>query len=558
MNSRKMWFCLLFSLLLLTNSGFSQIDRQYQPVIISGENASELWNTNVDNMYLMSFNATENSWNVIAFQVDEVDSSAEDEDKYFSGEPEGLAGIFDLDDELVFIAGDIGGDRADSTQWAENTDSIRYEITLVDTVDGSMGYVYVCFSELPLVIPEFQYDMAYDEATDQVSSLAYEAGFNQTGLLSDVRILPEISGNGEEIFDRVKVRLFGVLNILFPIPIPLAEDGLEADSAWAKVGPVRAIRNLKARFALRAGSLEEISDPFVQTSFFYPYSNNFSITFPIENVVDYVDILYARLSWDMNANASGMTFYSENNMQGITVDGSGDKEGISTESRAGDLEWSMVSGDPGTMVNVFYLPNLGSTQGIFYFDNTDDDTLTTGDYENSEEYTFDTGDSVAYGDNGYFVYDEDRIEVTELTLAYYNFFLPPSFTPEQASLLTEQLQQPLDYSIMQQKYTPPTSVAGAITNSPKDFKLNQNYPNPFNASTVISFNLPQTADVNLTIYDVTGRQIRELINENMGAGAQQAIWDGRNDFGDYAPSGIYVYQLKMNSLVQSKKMVFVK
>lgn len=560
MRSKGTWLYLLFCLILLTNIGFAQINRVYEPVIISGENTAALWNMEIENMYLMSYDEPGDSWSVIAFQVDEVDSGANDEDKYFSEEPEGLAGIFDLDDELVFMGGDLYGDRADSSHWAEGTDSIRFEIELLDPTDGSVGYVYVCFSETPLEIPDYHYNMVYDDATDQVSSLAYRAGFNETGLLGDVRISPDIGGSGDEIFDRVKVKLYGIVDLGFVfLPASVAENGLVADSAWAKVGAVRVIRNLKAKFVLGEGGFEETSDPFVQTSFFYPYSNNFAITFPIENVTDYVDIMYARLSWDMNAAASDMKFYSENNRQGITVDGAGDHENVNTESRVGDLEWTMISGTPGTMLNVFYLPNLGSTQGIFYFDNTDEDIYTTGDVGDSEEHTQDTGDGVAYGDNGYFVYDDDHIEVSELTLAYFNFFLPPSFTPEQASLLTEQLRQPLEYSISEQKYiAPPTTVAATLSNSPKGFKLNQNFPNPFNASTMISFSLPQDGQVSLIIYDVMGRQIRELANEKMQAGQQQFIWDGRNDVGDYASSGIYVYKLRMNSLVQSKKMAFVK
>jgi len=80
---------------------------------------------------------------------------------------------------------------------------------------------------------------------------------------------------------------------------------------------------------------------------------------------------------------------------------------------------------------------------------------------------------------------------------------------------------------------------------PVVFTLKQNYPNPFNPSTTISFNLPQPALTYLTIYDILGEEIMELVTENRQAGEYNIDWDGRNSQGDLVSTGIYVYTLRV-------------
>ncbi|MFQ5584846.1 MAG: tetratricopeptide repeat protein, partial [Calditrichia bacterium] len=79
--------------------------------------------------------------------------------------------------------------------------------------------------------------------------------------------------------------------------------------------------------------------------------------------------------------------------------------------------------------------------------------------------------------------------------------------------------------------------------NPNIFQLSQNYPNPFNPQTQIRFALPQQANVKLTIYDVSGRQVRTLVNENMPAGYHTAVWNGRNDNGAQVGTGVYFYHI---------------
>jgi photosystem II stability/assembly factor-like uncharacterized protein len=86
-----------------------------------------------------------------------------------------------------------------------------------------------------------------------------------------------------------------------------------------------------------------------------------------------------------------------------------------------------------------------------------------------------------------------------------------------------------------------------------NFKLSQNYPNPFNPLTKIEYQIPQLSFVTLKIYDVLGNEITTLVNEEKPAGSYEVEFDANK-----LPSGIYFYQLKTGSYVQSRKMVFLK
>lgn len=94
--------------------------------------------------------------------------------------------------------------------------------------------------------------------------------------------------------------------------------------------------------------------------------------------------------------------------------------------------------------------------------------------------------------------------------------------------------------------------------APDVFALDQNYPNPFNPNTKISFSLPRNATASLIIYNVQGQEIRNLLNESMGSGWHEIIWDGRNDEGRPVPSGIYFYTLMSEELHKTRRMQLVK
>ncbi len=89
-------------------------------------------------------------------------------------------------------------------------------------------------------------------------------------------------------------------------------------------------------------------------------------------------------------------------------------------------------------------------------------------------------------------------------------------------------------------------------------RLEQNFPNPFNPTTTLAFSIKDANNVNLTIYDVAGRRIRELVNERRERGAYKVVWDGRNDNGSTVSSGVYFYKLVAGSFTDTKKMTILK
>jgi hypothetical protein len=88
---------------------------------------------------------------------------------------------------------------------------------------------------------------------------------------------------------------------------------------------------------------------------------------------------------------------------------------------------------------------------------------------------------------------------------------------------------------------------------PKEFFVNPNYPNPFNPTTKIKFGLPKAAFVKLTVYDILGREVAILANEQLKAGEFEADWDASS-----FPSGVYFYKMEAGEFVKTSRMVLVK
>lgn len=93
---------------------------------------------------------------------------------------------------------------------------------------------------------------------------------------------------------------------------------------------------------------------------------------------------------------------------------------------------------------------------------------------------------------------------------------------------------------------------------PRGFELSQNHPNPFNASTLISYALPYSGEVTLAIYNILGQPVRVYREGWQTAGGHSIVWDGKNESGDLAGSGIYFYRLQAGELALVRKMMFVK
>ena len=100
------------------------------------------------------------------------------------------------------------------------------------------------------------------------------------------------------------------------------------------------------------------------------------------------------------------------------------------------------------------------------------------------------------------------------------------------------------------KYLPVIEISNVIE---MGFSLKQNFPNPFNPSTTISYFIPQRSFVFLKIYDVLGKEVRILVNEEQPAGYYNIDWNA-----EYLNAGVYYYTISAGELSETKKMILLK
>ena len=110
-----------------------------------------------------------------------------------------------------------------------------------------------------------------------------------------------------------------------------------------------------------------------------------------------------------------------------------------------------------------------------------------------------------------------------------------------------------------------TAVTTSLDNSPTEFLIAESYPNPFNGTTTIDYTLPITGNVELKIYDLSGREIRSLVRGNKNSGLHSVKWDGKTSDGIDVSSGIYFYKIIMRNhdlrggtISITKRMTYIK
>ena len=94
---------------------------------------------------------------------------------------------------------------------------------------------------------------------------------------------------------------------------------------------------------------------------------------------------------------------------------------------------------------------------------------------------------------------------------------------------------------------------------PNVYSLAQNYPNPFNPSTTIQYNLANDGFVSISIYNILGQRIRDLLTGHQLAGARKTVvWDGKDRHGNSVASGIYIYRIQSSHFSESKRLLLIK
>ena len=98
---------------------------------------------------------------------------------------------------------------------------------------------------------------------------------------------------------------------------------------------------------------------------------------------------------------------------------------------------------------------------------------------------------------------------------------------------------------------------------PTTFGLEQNYPNPFNPSTTIRYQLPTASTISIKVFDMLGREVRDLLAAAQPAGRYNITWNGTNDAGEGLASGLYLYRIRATggekeTFTMVRKMVLLK
>ena len=99
----------------------------------------------------------------------------------------------------------------------------------------------------------------------------------------------------------------------------------------------------------------------------------------------------------------------------------------------------------------------------------------------------------------------------------------------------------------------PLSVELIDNQIPNQFQLSQNYPNPFNPTTNIEYSIPVSGIVAITVHNILGQTVDNLVNEFQPAGTYRVTWNGSN-----LPSGMYFYQINASTFTKTMKMILLK
>ena len=229
----------------------------------------------------------------------------------------------------------------------------------------------------------------------------------------------------------------------------------------------------------------------------------------------------------------------------ISVSGGGGSSYITAETEPND-DYSSSNGPVGSGVPVTGSISTSSEVDWFYMDVT-----TAGNLNIS----LSIGSSA---DLDWFLYDDG---LTEVARGY------TTSNPEAGSYYAS----PGRYYLMVDGYLSATSsytlnVTGGIVTMtsgsekplPLEFGLHANWPNPFESKTAIRFDLPTQEEVDLAVYDQSGRKVTSLCRKTYAPGSHLIVWDGRDEQGRTIPSGIYFYRIKAGNHVDTRRMVRLK
>ncbi len=540
-------FLLLWGLLLFPNVNSVQAGNNaifYQPVIVKGAQLPDFQGVPTNELSLWAFDATSASWRAVPFQIDERKPSG----SYFGSHD----GVLDKNDELVFMAKDFG-DRAGEQDWIADPDSRnfpRYALALTGVEGDGNRFLYVYRAKQPTVSSYMTFQPT--PAPGTVSSDQYSVGFGANGLPDRLLIPASAGGNGQDLLDRLKIRIVAkVKGFSGYTTVQISENSILVQGISLKVGPVRIIRDLIFKLSVDLGQLGSIAPPdtFYFPIFFYPYAMGVQAdSVDLKDVQDLnIKIQAVRYSMDFSSAASGMRFDNPFNSD-VPVDGHEDS--VAHDLSAG-LTYQMLTGTQGTVLSVLEVPEVGDQRQLYYWESTDGST---------EDGTYDTGDGFSYGDAGFWIRGENISGILKFWSTVY--FLPGNQSTALAQQFLSLAKNPFQIvaTLEQSKVSVSEHLLSA---APRQFMVSPTYPNPFrpesfSAGVAWHYFLPAGSFVRVAIYDVTGRLLKQLVENPQLAGAHVVRWDGRTQKGRAAVSGMYFCRIEAAGHVSTQKFLLIR
>ncbi|MCA9734301.1 MAG: T9SS type A sorting domain-containing protein [Deferribacteres bacterium] len=582
--------CLLFFSPLFAGNNFSTI-RKYQPVVIKGENITELLGSKPNQLFGYAYDAASNSWRQIPFQVDErrrVDTTVPGpfwqdgdvggamvdvppslakgnpeetmathpaEDLLYVGEGNGIYGSlqaedsdksFDQDDEICFMVEDAG-DKAPGPEdsWVADTEAKRVEVKVTDPLDNSTGYVYIYVSSklsfkgqnsvsYALVPPDVEH------AAD-IESDYYIMHYSRRWVLDEVRVKSALGGKGVDLIDQIKFRAYALT------PQNETEEfwsdgpgvcGFSSGKGCSKyvghkTGPVRAIRQIQGAASGPTTSYQAI---------FYNKMLSMQINYRVHSLPN----LWYYM--DYSPSVSNIMYYDANNSS-VKIDGKQDNV-----SQGKPSTWSQVSSDEGSLVmwaDVHEFAAAGTNViEPYYLDNSGFNDQT-GD------------DGKAYGNHGLHFEDIPDHDNKVAIVSFLNFYILPPGAADQGSEFEKYNTTSVTLATNQEtrKSPIPSAVKESDATTPGDFHLYPAYPNPFQAisgkATLIKFQMQAAQKVEINVYDIKGRLVNTLVRGNREVGTHQLEWNGLDSTGKLLPAGTYYLELRTPTRRMTQQMTLI-
>ncbi len=526
----------IFALLAFSISLFAQernLDRNYVPIIIKGIQLP-VDPLEIDAWAAYRYDAGQDSWSAVPFQADEMYQGKYNKKETFNG-------LLDAQDEFLVMPEDLG-DKAPTDRWPKQNvaGDERIEIMLSEQNDvNQQAWFYLFKNTEPQSPAKSTMDHiaspAAGSAADTVMSPVYKMGHNNDGWLTYL----SFNDASPDLVDRLKLRLQGQSGFPGIGSYTITEELLKAqdDPLTAHPGNLRTFRDVRTNIKLPFWPATVTGDYQIQ---YWPYSFNLGVLdAPInESIFALAGLKQLRQSLDFSAEAAGMTFYSAQNPQGLSIDGNPDSPDR-TFSGYNPPFWMMASGEAGSVILILDAPQVSNAiYELYYYDN-----LNGGSLDNST----DTGDGDSFGDMGLWLYtNQSGLRTNRLSMALALYMVPEA---NQSSELAQKVVTWHENSLVvqssvQQQETTSVAQRDEYTGSDEIYP----FPNPVKAGQSVSWKLPKPIQrVELQIFNILGQKIVK----SEYATTSTIQWSAKDRNGMNLQPGIYIYRISANRKILS-------